>query len=133
MKKIFEVKKENISVFQDFISNWFESNNIDMKISTKFLICLDEIASNVVFYSRATYLKICCEMNDDIISISFIDDGIEFNPLQDSKEPNISTSVEDREIGGLGIFMVKKIMDFVDYERKENENILKIGMKKSEK
>lgn len=127
-EKEFEVNEENLSSFQEYIENWCEENSISMKLSTKFSICVDEIASNVVFYSGATYLKICCELEENMISISFIDNGKEFNPLEDAKEPDITAKLEDREIGGLGIFMVKKFMDSITYERKNNENILKLGI-----
>ena len=57
--------------------------------------------------------------------ISFIDEGIAFNPLN-KKDPDISLKAEDREIGGLGIYMVKKSMDDVTYQREGNKNILTI-------
>ena len=59
------------------------------------------------------------------IIITFIDEGVPFDPLI-KKDPNVSLSVEERDIGGLGIFIVKKTMDKVEYEYKENQNILKI-------
>ena len=57
--------------------------------------------------------------------ITFIDSGKPFNPLN-IVEPDISLSAEEREIGGLGIFLVKKTMNLVEYEYKNGQNILKI-------
>ena len=57
------------------------------------------------------------------IQIMFRDKGIAYNPLEKS-DPDVSLSAEDRDIGGLGIFMVKKSMDSVLYEREGDENVL---------
>ncbi|MBR1731800.1 MAG: ATP-binding protein, partial [Ruminococcus sp.] len=59
------------------------------------------------------------------VIITFIDNGKPFNPLAES-DPDVTLSAEEREIGGLGIFLVKKTMDMIDYEYKEGQNILKI-------
>jgi anti-sigma regulatory factor (Ser/Thr protein kinase) len=57
--------------------------------------------------------------------ITFIDSGIEYNPLAKT-DPDVTLKVEDREIGGLGIFLVKKCMDDVRYEYKDGKNVLTI-------
>lgn len=127
-EKSFEVKQESLSQFQNFISEWCEENDIEMKISTKLLVCTDEIASNIVFYSEATELKIIAEKKDEMVYISFIDNGKPFNLLSDAKDPDITASAKDRQIGGLGIFIVKKMMKVVEYNRTDNTNCLKIGI-----
>lgn len=127
-EKIFEVKQESLSQFQNYISEWCEENDIGMKISTKLLVCTDEIASNIIFYSGATEVKIIAEKKDDIVYISFIDNGKPFNLLVDAMDPDITASAEDRQIGGLGIFIVKKMMEVVEYNRTDNTNCLKIGI-----
>lgn len=125
-EQTFDVNIENLSSMQEYISTWCEKNDVEMKVSTKISVCADEILSNVIYYSGADFLKINCEKNQNIILISFSDNGKPFNPLSDSKEPDITASVEDRKIGGLGIFMVKKMMDSVTYERNSDLNILTI-------
>ena len=57
--------------------------------------------------------------------ITFVDRGMPFNPL-DNKDPDTSLSAEERQIGGLGIFLVKKTMDEMRYERRGDENVLRI-------
>ena len=59
------------------------------------------------------------------LTVSFTDSGKAFNPLE-KPDPDITLSVEEREIGGLGIFLTKKYMDSVLYERKDNQNVLTI-------
>ncbi len=126
ISKSFAVKKESLEDVQTFIIQWNESQEVPLKISTRLAICSDEIASNVVFYSGASNLEIECEIDDGDISLRFIDDGKPFDPLTEAGEPDINASIENREIGGLGIFMVKKMMDSVQYQRTNDKNVLVI-------
>lgn len=127
--KKFEVSRESLESVQEFISCWAEENGIPVKLAMKINICSDEIVSNVVFYSGATYFEIICDKQNAIVSISFVDDGKAFDPLTETKDPDITASVEEREIGGLGIFMVKKMMNEVCYNRVDNKNILTLKTK----
>ena len=96
-------------------------------ISTKLMICLDEIASNVMKFSKASELTVRLEhcAATDTWSLSFIDDGTPWNPLTHA-DPDITLSAEERPIGGLGLLMVKKMMDEVTYERDGDRNILRL-------
>lgn len=125
-EKQFESNKESLIKIQTFMDSWFEENSVDMMLSTKISLCSDEILSNIVFYSGASFIKIQCEKTESDISITFIDDGKAFNPLTDSVEPDTTSAMEEREIGGLGIFIVKKMMNSVDYERENELNKLAI-------
>ena len=60
--------------------------------------------------------------------ITFIDQGIPYDPLK-KEDPDVTLSANEREVGGLGIFLVKKIMDDMKYEYKDGQNILKIFKK----
>lgn len=60
-----------------------------------------------------------------MVVLVFIDQGIPYNPLE-NKDPDITLNLEEREIGGLGIYMVKKIMDEVSYEYMDGQNILRM-------
>ena len=65
-----------------------------------------------------------------ILSVTFIDSGMPYNPLQ-KEDPDITLSVEERQIGGLGIYMVKKTMDEIFYQYKNGQNHLTIKKKMS--
>ena len=65
------------------------------------------------------------ERNDSILSISLSDSGIPFNPLE-HEDPDTSIEVDNRTIGGLGIFLVKQIMDSVEYTNKDGQNCITI-------
>jgi len=92
----------------------------------------EELVVNVVCYAYADgaegYLNINIEKTEDTISIQFVDGGIAFNPLE-KEQPDTSLALEDREIGGLGIFLTKQMMDDVTYQRVGNENVLTIKKK----
>ena len=93
-------------------------------------VATDEIFANIVNYAyknkvgKAT-IRVELKDNPKAIVISFIDNGTPFNPLE-KEDPNISLTAEERNIGGLGIYIVKKSMDKVEYDYKDNQNILKI-------
>ena len=92
------------------------------------LVC-EELVVNVVSYAYADeaegYLKIQIEKADGAITIRFIDGGVAFNPLE-REMPDVSLSMEERQIGGLGIFLTVQMMDEVQYERINNENVVTI-------
>ena len=70
-------------------------------------------------------VRVEVEKDPPAVSITFIDHGIPYDPLA-KEDPDITLSAEERSIGGLGIFMVKKSMDDIDYEYKDGQNILHI-------
>ncbi len=98
------------------------------------LIALDEILSNIVYYAypdgSTGVIDINIQFDGSTIEIRFIDSGVPFDPLAKA-DPDLSIPVEEREIGGLGIFIVKKLMNEVSYVRENDKNILMITKTKS--
>ena len=86
---------------------------------------VDELVANIVDYSNSDYLDVEIVRDDNSITLRFRDGGIPFNPLK-KDPPDISLPMEEREIGGLGIFLVIKKMDVVEYEHTDGENILTV-------
>lgn len=89
---------------------------------------VEEIVVNIVNYAQSDYLDVEIIRDKKSMTLRFHDGGVPFNPLE-KEFPDFSIPLEDREIGGLGIFLVIKNMDAVTYEHTEGENILTI-MKK---
>ena len=122
---------ENVNKITAFVDEYLESIDFPMKSQLQIDIAIDEIFSNIAYYSYSdgnigdATVKIIKNTNPDRVEISFIDNGIEYNPLE-KEDPNINLSAEERGIGGLGIFIVKKSMDDIYYEYKNNQNILTI-------
>ena len=95
-------------------------------------LAVEEIFVNIAHYSGAETATIFCECKGDNLEITFADAGIPFNPLE-KKDPDITLKAEDRQIGGLGIFLTKKFMDSVEYNFRDGKNILTICKKLTHK
>jgi len=90
-------------------------------------LVLEEALSNIILYGyddkNQHRIEINFKMEGDQLAISLIDDGQPYDPTLRA-DPDTTLSVEERPVGGLGIFLIKKIMDKVEYERKSNKNYL---------
>ena len=98
-------------------------------------VCTEEIVVNIIDHAykgiiiddlKKVYVEIEIDLNINKISITYIDNGPEFNPIN-KDNPNILKSAKDREIGGLGIFITKQVVDDIEYEYVNNQNKLKIN------
>ncbi|MCL2441310.1 MAG: ATP-binding protein [Treponema sp.] len=114
---------ENIDTVLDFTDEILK--DCPPKVRNEIGLVTDEIFSNIARYAYTPNIGDAVirvnVVNNEII-IEFEDSGIPYNPLEND-DPDISVNIIDREIGGLGIFMTKKIMDNVKYEYKNNRNI----------
>ena len=104
--------------------------NCPAKASTQIMIAIDEIFGNIARYAytpdigKAT-VRLSVEKDPLSVIIVFIDHGKPFNPLEHA-DPNVHATVQERKVGGLGIFLVKKTMNMVEYDYKDGKNILTI-------
>ena len=94
------------------------------KISSRIHIIFDEIYTNILHYSKASNVEISYKIEEGKLFLSFSDNGIPYDPLE-APDPDITLSAKEREIGGLGIFMVKKMSEKMEYVYEEDRNILK--------
>ena len=120
----------NLEIVTDFVNEQLESIGCPFKAMTQIDIVIDELFSNIAYYAYNPDVgpaTVTVDVKDDPVSvvITFMDHGKPFNPLA-SSEPDTTLSAEERQIGGLGIFLVKKTMDDVVYEYKDGQNILTI-------
>ena len=121
---------ENIGVVTEFVNEQLEALGCPMKAQIQIDIAIDELFGNIAHYAYNPDVgeaTVCVEVTEEPLAvvITFIDKGVPYDPLAKA-DPNIALSAEEREIGGLGIFMVKKTMDEITYEYKDGQNILKI-------
>lgn len=126
MEKIFAATDDNLHEVLAFVESQLEEHDCKMKTSMMISVIVEEVFINIAHYAyegKTGDAKINIDFENDDVIISFTDSGMEFNPL-DKEDPDITASAEEREIGGLGIFMVKKTMDDVKYERINGQNIL---------
>ena len=124
---------KNIETVTDFINETLESYDCPMKAMTQIDIAIDELFGNIANYAyhpKVGPATVRIEVIDDPLAvvITFVDNGIPFDPLAKA-DPNTAQSADERAIGGLGIYLVKKSMDEISYEYKDGKNILKIRKK----
>lgn len=118
---------ENTAAVAGFLEKMLPKECVG-KIRHQIAIAFDEVYSNIVKYSKAKKFELKIGILNDSIYLIFEDDGIPYNPLE-SAEPDINAPLEERQIGGLGLFVVKRTMDYVDYEYKNQKNRFMIGKK----
>ncbi|MBQ9530692.1 MAG: SpoIIE family protein phosphatase [Eubacterium sp.] len=117
---------ENLHEVMDFIDSFLEENDCSMKAQTQIDLSVEEIYVNIANYAYGDSVgkaEISISKADDEVMIVFKDGGVEYNPLA-KKDPDVTLSAEERNIGGLGIYLVKKNMDSVSYVYENNQNIL---------
>ena len=121
---------ENIETVIDFVNGQLEEIKCPLKAQMQIDIAIDELFGNIahfVYNPETGPATVRVEVTEEPIAvvITFIDRGVPYDPLK-KEDPDITLSAEERAIGGLGIFMVKKTMDEISYEYKDGKNILRI-------
>jgi len=131
-KKKFKVVMDNLEEMIQFILLETKTIVDNGKIDYQLRLVSEEALINIINYAYdkgSGELKIDCEtVNNDTIFIEISDTGSAFDPLQ-KEDPDITLPIEKRRVGGLGIFIIKNIMDTVDYKRKNGKNILTLTKK----
>ena len=116
---------ESIPKVCQFLEQTLEEQGAPIKAIAQVNIAADEIFSNIARYSGAAVAQVDCEIMAGRAVIRFVDDGQPYDPTG-QPEPDITLPVEEREIGGLGILMVRRTMDEVSYEYEAGRNVLTI-------
>ena len=127
---LIDAVDDNLEEVQDFVNVSLGQLTDNMKLEMTMSIAVEEIFINVSHYAydyKGGDLIVRTHLLDDPrgIKVEFEDKGPYFDPLK-KPDPDVTLDVEQRQIGGLGIFMVKKSMDDVSYEYKDGQNILTI-------
>lgn len=129
-KLTVEAKTENLEEVLGFVDRHLETMDCSPKVSVQIDVAVEELFVNIAHYAYSPgtgSATIGVEILKDpaAIAITFTDRGKPFDPLA-KEDPDITLSAEERQIGGLGIYMVKKSMDEVVYEYRDGQNILRI-------
>ena len=124
---------ENIETVTEFVNEQLEALDCPMKAQMQIDIAIDELFGNIAHYAynpEVGEATVRVEVIGEPLSvvITFIDKGVPYDPLT-AAEPDTALSAEERAIGGLGIFMVKKSMDEISYRYENGSNILSIRKK----
>ena len=132
----FKLKNElsELKALNRYLSNWGGAIGLPVDSISRINICLDELFTNIVSYgfedNREHFVKFTLNGDNQFVIINIEDEGIPFNPLEKT-DPDFPENVESAKIGGLGILIIKKLMDDVSYERRQDKNQLamKINIK----
>ena len=125
-----EAEVGNLDEVQAFIDDHLEGTNCSMRAKMQIDLVVEEVYVNIAHYAYSPAkgdATVRVEVTDDksAIEITFPDRGMPYNPLA-RKDPDITLPVEQREVGGLGVFLTKKLMDDTAYEYTDGRNILKL-------
>ena len=121
---------ENIAPVTAFVDEQLEALNCPFKAKTQIDVAIDELFSNISYYAYRpdtgpATVRVEVQKDPMAVIITFIDHGVPYDPLANA-DPDVTLSAEERAVGGLGIFLVKKTMDDIRYEYRDGQNILTI-------
>ena len=128
-----EAKTEKLKEVLAFLDEELEALDCDIKTVFALDLSVEEIFVNIASYAYGegegeAEISLDFSEEDDMLTITFRDSGLPYDPLA-KEDPDVTLSLEERKIGGLGIFMVKKNVDEMDYEYKDGQNILYLRKK----
>lgn len=133
---ILEATVENIEKVTAFIEEQLEAVDCPMKAQMQINVAMDELLSNIANYAYKeddgmVTVQLDIQRGEETTpcaQITLMDCGIPYDPLA-KEDPDVTLSMEERPVGGLGIFMAKKLMDHISYEYREGRNILTVTKK----
>ena len=130
-KMIIAAQVEKLNNVIDFVNSVLEENNCSMKAQMQIEVALEELFVNIAHYAYPEgngEAEVDVSVADGYVEITLIDSGVPYDPLA-KPDPDVTLSAEKRQIGGLGIFMSKKLMDSISYEYSDSKNKLTIKKK----
>ncbi len=119
--------QNSMEAVTDFLTEKLEEWEVPPKVANRAQVAADEICSNIVYYSGAKNVQIALLYSKEKLTLTFTDDGTPYDPTA-ARDPDVTLSAEEREIGGLGIFMVKKMASSVAYRNQNEKNILSVTL-----
>ena len=122
---------ENLDTVTDFVNAELERANCLPKLITQVDLAVEEIYVNIAHYAyhpETGEATVRCEVGGDPlqVKIGFADRGRPYNPLA-REDPDVAAGLEEREIGGLGVFLAKNLMDDISYQFRDGKNVLTIS------
>lgn len=123
MKKRFDpIQGRNAEIIESVMSS-DAVKNLPEDIKFKIRLCVEEVEENILCYSGTTWIEVSVNIDENnCLTVNFRDGGVEFDPLK-KDDPDINAPLEERQIGGLGIFLCKKMMDSLNYHFEKGCNV----------
>lgn len=131
-EKSIDNRIEKLGELVEWLTNRMEEHKVDSSPAYKLRLAMEEIATNAVYYgfptgtSGTVTVRLTVNPVKPEYILEILDDGEAFNPLKEAPEPDIELSLEDREMGGLGVFLVQNLSEDCNYQRVNGWNHLTI-------
>ncbi|WP_286008862.1 ATP-binding protein [Methanobrevibacter woesei] len=124
---VVEPTNENLEKIFSFVGDTLKEFDISSKYKFQLELAIEEIFVNIVSYSNAKSIKVTSNVSENplMITIRFIDDGVQFNPLE-KEDADVHLDLDEKPIGGLGLILVKNNVNEISYEYIDNKNALTI-------
>lgn len=126
-----EADNDRLTEVIGFVDEYLEANGCSLKLQMQIDLCVEEIFVNIASYAyegSEGYAEIELGIESGELTIVFTDSGVPYDPLK-KPDPDTTLSADERDIGGLGIFLVKKTMDEVLYNYEDGKNVLTLKKK----
>ena len=127
LEMVVQNRLPEIERFKKSFNTFSEQYDIPTPVRRKMNVVFDELLNNIITYAYRDEdehsIEIKVELSRDRLTVSITDDGIPFNPFG-IETPDTKLSLEERKIGGLGVHLVRKVMDKVSYQRRIDKNVI---------
>ena len=127
IKRFDPIEGRNAEII-DYVIDCPELKNLPDDILFKLRLCVEEVEENILCYSGSTWIEVSVDNRGDEVFIKFKDGGVAFDPLA-KEDPDINAPLEQRQVGGLGIFICKQMMDKLVYCYEGGCNIFEMSKK----
>lgn len=131
-KKQYAAKVENLTAANEFVAECADRFSLDATKKFGLLLVLEEAFVNICSYAYPDgngIVELSCEDNDNVFVLEIADRGKPFDVLS-QPDPDTTSDILDRQIGGLGIHFIRTMSDSVNYRRENNRNILRMAFKR---
>ena len=125
-----EAKVDNLNQVLAFVDGVLEEMDCPLRVQMQIDVAVEEVFVNIASYAYApgigdATIQVETEQDPPSLSVTFLDSDVPYDPLK-KPDPDVTLSAEERQIGGLGIYMVKKSMDDMRYAYRDGQNVLTI-------
>ena len=130
-----ENKVDELQHVYDAIKEFGRQEEWDARLAFRVQLVIEEMVINVMNYGHedgSHEIEITMDSEPHLLTIEITDDGKPFDPLEDAPEPDLVGSIEDRRVGGLGVYLVRTMMDDMSYRREQGKNHLVLVARRTE-
>jgi anti-sigma regulatory factor (Ser/Thr protein kinase) len=124
-----------LATLRTFMQTFWEDHSLPEALLFPFDLALEEVFANIVMHGAPAEddsVEVTFELQADRVRLRIADAGPPFDPLTEAPAPDLEAAIEERTVGGLGVFLVKELMDEVAYEYRDGRNVLTMAKRVGE-